>query len=432
MDTLRDMWESLKEQVLDVWYNVSSRLPAGSEIPIISGVAALLALLAIVNTIGTTKTASNLESDAVRYKAIQEQLNATLGDSVDIGFSEDDQTIVGRSNLVLQYKDLANLPSDGNIKSMKKSLDLGDDETEEENENYTTAKADSIREFAGDYGGALVVPTSIGTNDLQLAAYSANNQMRASSSDNGAVSNVLYEKISRTIQSSEYGVGATRNNLIFLSASSINGLDNIREGATLYTLFGDANTSGSKETNKYVCTGIETGKMDAVSTDDDDATSSDNTENSNESTENGTSEAADNEATTSEDDVLETSASVPVLKTDTGVTAVAEEDTTDDAGAYNSDGSVNEEWVEQNSSNSDSDDSSDESDSSDDDSDGTSSSAYVDDGISTKSKTSTTAYKYNILDASGNLLTDNKTADLIVYEYDKDTGNVTITYWELS
>lgn len=439
MEQLQDALYSVKETCYEVWDGIQERFPFLSEIPqhkilIISGAAVLLSLVCVLKTLGNTQTAASLQAAAVNYRAGQEQLNAVLGDSVEIGLDEDAEEIMGITNLTLQYKSLTSLPSDSGITSMQKALGIGDSQTSSENADYNAEMSSKIKDFAGNYGGALVVPGTIGTSSLKVAAYNATSNMRVP--DDSSVSNVLYEKIRRTIESDEYGVADTQNELIFLSAANIKGISSVKVGSSLYTLFGDEDSSGSKEMNRYICTGVATGTYvtdedeeeeeetsvsDSTGTEDADTSESSDTE----STEEAVSYSYDvDEEAASEDD------SVPVVETDASRVVITSEDVVDGDASYNSDGTVNKTWSEENedaetvSSASTEDEDSDESDSE------KSSNGFTNDGLPTTSKYSVVSAQ--VLDENGNQITDNKTADLILYQYSRRTGKVKITYWNVA
>ena len=118
---------------------------------------------------------------------------------------------------------------------------------------------------------------------------------------------------------------------------------------------------------------------------------------------------------------------------------ITEDDTVYNGGAYNNDGSVNDEWIKENSDDSEEDSSDSKDQTSSDDSyqnevsgaGGSESSAYANEdslGYTDRDKASAAT----ILDAQGNPLTENTTADLILYQYDKKTGSIVITYWNYS
>lgn len=443
MSTLQDLWDSIREKVQDLMDTISDYLPAGSAIPIASGLAILLSLIAILNTAGAGKTAGRLEDNAMKYKAGQQQLNSVLGSKEEIDFSKDSNEIIGRTNLVLQYKDLSTLPSDAGITNMEKTLNVDDNAVANENSNYDDSMIDQIVDFAGDYGGVLIAPGSTSSSNIKVAAFSSQNKMKSVADD---VSNVLYEKINRTIAGKKYGDSTTRNSLVILSASKVNGLKSVSKGSVLYSLFGES--TGTKARGKYICTKVEPGKAaggysDAEVEED---TSSEETQ-ADTSSENAAEEQTsidgaidsysenDEEAT-----VTPKTGSDAVPHTDgNGVVVITEDDTVYNGGAYNNDGSVNDEWIKENSDDSEEDSSDSKNKASSDDSyqnevsgaESSESSAYANEdslGYTDRDKASAAT----ILDAQGNPLTENTTADLILYQYDKKTGSIVITYWNYS
>lgn len=439
MDQLKDTWYTIKDTFLEMWDGVQDRFPFLSEIPqhkieLASGAAILLSLICVVKTLGNSQSAAALEEAAANYRAGQSQLNAVLGDSVEIAMDDESKDIIGITNLMLQYKDLTSMPSMSGITSMQNALGIGDSQTQKENDSYDASMSDKIRDFAGAFGGALVIPTTYGTNSLKLAAYTDTASMRTPKSDE---SNVLYERITRVITSDEYGVADTSNKVTFLSASNIKGISSVSVGSALYTLFGDEDSTGSKEAQKFICTGVATGTYVSDGTDEEEGLTEKtgtSTRDQSEETVQGYSDESedittdDEEAagTDTEEEVTEesTEASVPVVKTDVSQVVITSEDVVDGDASYNSDGTVNEDWAEDNE-----DAETVTSDTSDDD-DSASKTDDDDSGLPTSSKYSVNAAM--VLDENGDPLTDNKTADLILYQYSKRSGNVKITYWNRS
>lgn len=441
---LQDLWDSIREKMQDLIDSISDILPAGSTIPIISGVAILMALIAILNTAGAGKTAGSLEDSAMKYKAGQQQINSVLGSKEEIGFSEESEEIIGRTNLVLQYKDLAELPSDAGISKMEKALNVDDEAVADENSDYDNSMIDQIVDFAGDYGGVMVATGTTSNSNIKLAAFSSQAKMKTTAD---GVSNVLYEKINRTIAGKKYGDSATKNSLVILSSSKINGMQQISKGSVMYSLFGDS--TGTKTRGKYVCTGIEPGEaMDDITEEDtedtldtesdEDYTSSDNSSVSNNTSKSSskTYTSQDNEeldseisTTTSSSESEEEEATIVPHTDGNGVVVITDDDTVYSGGAYNNDGSVNDEWIKENAD--------DESDSEDDEevsnssSSSSSSSSYSsEDNIGYTDKSKSIATK--ILGQDGKPLTENTTADLILYQYDSGNGSVIISYWNYS
>lgn len=425
MSTLQDLWDSIKDKMQDLMDTVSDILPAGSTIPIISGAAILLALIAILNTAGAGKTAGRLEDNAMKYKAGQQQINSVLGSKEEVGFSDDSEEIMGRSNLVLQYKDLAELPSDAGITKMEKTLNVDDEAVANENSDYDDAMIDKIVDFAGDYGGVLITNGTTSNGNIKLAAFSSQSKMKTVED---GVANVLYEKINRTIAATKYGDSATKNSLVILSSSNVNGMKQISKGSVMYSLFGDS--TGTKTRGKYICTGIEPGtatdelleadsSVDAEEDEDETATSGSTTRSS-------SSQALESELSDDSSASEEEEASVVPHTDGNGVVVITDEDTVYTGGAYNNDGSVNDEWIKENADDEDSESSSGDSSSSS--SNGSSYSS--EDNIGYTDKNNSVATK--ILGQDGKPLTENTTADLILYQYDSTTGSVIISYWNYS
>lgn len=456
MSTLQDLWDSIKDKMQDLMDTVSDVLPAGSTIPIISGFAIVLALIAILNTAGAGKTAGRLEDNAMKYKAGQQQLNSVLGSKEDIGFSKDSEEIIGRANLVLQYKELAELPSEDGIDKMEKALNVDDKAVEEANSNYDDSMIDQIVDFAGDYGGVLIAPGSNSNSNIKLAAFSSQKTMKTVED---GVSNVLYEKIDRTIAGKKYGDATTRNSLIILSSSSINGMDQIAKGSIMYSLFGDS--TGTKTKGKYVCTGVGPGTLQDSSDGADSSAEGSSENNNNDAYDNSSySEDASKSSNYSQNDDLDGEISGGVESEDdnseavvtpktggvvphtdgNGVVVITDDDTVYNGGAYNNDGSVNDDWIKENSDDATSDDTASDEESSqtgssnkeDSDDVPTASSGYSnEDNIKYTDKNKTNAIK--VLDLNGNPITENTTADLILYKYNYDKNHkvvsVTISYW---
>lgn len=439
MSTLQDLWDSIKEKMQDLIDAVSDILPAGSTIPIISGVAILMALIAILNTAGAGKTAGRLEDNAMKYKAGQQQLNSVLGSKEEVGFSEDSEEIIGRTNLVLQYKDLADMPSDSGITKMEKALNVDDDAVAEENSDYDDAMIDKIVDFAGDYGGVLIANGTTSNGNIRLAAFSSQAKMKTVED---GVSNVLYEKINRTIAGKKYGDSATKNSLVILSSSNVNGMKQISKGSVMYSLFGDS--TGTKTRGKYICTGIEPGeatdelaKTDSADVDESEdeyedsehtlsagSTSGSSSKSSSSKSSSTQSEDLDSEISEFSGSSEDEEATIVPHTDGNGVVVITDDDTVYNGGAYNNDGSVNDEWIKENADD-ESEDDEDESDSS-----SSSSSYYSEDNIGYTDKSKSNATK--ILGQDGKPLTENTTADLILYQYDSNTGSVIISYWNYS
>lgn len=420
MSTIQDMWDSVKEQVQDLGYTISSYLPSGSAVPIISAVAIIISGISCAVTFGSMGTARKLESNAMQYKAGQQQLNSVLGSKEEIAFSDDSEEVIGRTNLVLQYATLSELPSDSNLTRMEKQLGVDDDAVEQENDNYDETMIDQITDFAGDYGGVLISAGSTASSNIQIAAYSAENQMKKQ--DN--TSNVLYEKIDRKIAGSKYGEKSTSNSLVILSANSLSGLSSVKTGSVMYSMFGTS--EGSKTRGKYVCTGFEYGSAEEDLDDED----LEDEEIEGEELTGRDTNAEDTDVEAKDDEEVE--ASVMPQTDGNGVVVITDDDEAYSGGSYNSDGSVNDEWIKNNSSNSDSDDEdNDYSTSIDEDDEDEMSTSYSDeDDLGYTSKNSSAAT--TVYSKDGTALSDNTTADLILYTYNKKTGKVFITYWNFA
>lgn len=439
MDQLKDIGYSIKETFFEVWDGLQDRFPFLSTIPqhkltVLSGAAILISLICVVKTLGNTQTASEMQQQAASYKAGQAQIDASLGDPVTVAMDDEFKDINGITNQMLQYKDLTSMPSDSGITSMKKSLGIGGSAIEDENEDYIEEMSSQIKDFAGNYGGALVIPTTYGTNSLKLAAYDATASMRTPGS---GISNVLYEKIGRTIESTEYGVSDKSDTVIFLSAANVSGISSVREGSVLYTLFGEEDREGSKEMNKYICTCVAEGEYVTDDSEKEEEgltakTSSKSRDTDDEESDYGygTSEV-DTEDYGDEEYVFESDDedSVPVVETDATKAVITSEDVVEGEASYNSDGTISEEWAEDNEDaetvTSDISEDKDAEDVEEDDEEFSASG----DGLPTSSKYSVKAAQ--VLDEDGNVITENKTADLILYQYSRRTGKVKITYWNL-
>ena len=219
-------------------------------------VTIIVSACAIGKSAGSGSRISHLEDQAAAYKEGQIQIDNTLGDKKTIQLSKDSEDLLGKTGLMLQYKDLSELPEQNSFSDMRSALDI-EKAVDNENESYAESIVNSIPDFAGDYGGLEIDVGAVSGNNIRLAAYTDRSAMTAH--DDSTVQNVLYQQVDRTIKAEKYGESDIKNSLIILSGTDIRGFNRISSGAEMYTMFGES--TGSKATQKYVCTGVERGTV---------------------------------------------------------------------------------------------------------------------------------------------------------------------------
>ena len=250
-----DMIKAKAEDML-MSLRVSREYRKSACVALASIVTIIVSACAIGKSAGSGSRISHLEDQAAAYKEGQIQIDNTLGDKKTIQLSKDSEDLLGKTGLMLQYKDLSELPEQNSFSDMRSALDIEKD-VDNENESYAESIVNSIPDFAGDYGGLEIDVGAVSGNNIRLAAYTDRSAMTAH--DDSTVQNVLYQQIDRTIKAEKYGESDIKNSLIILSGTDIRGFNRISSGAEMYTMFGAS--TGSKATQKYICTGVERGTV---------------------------------------------------------------------------------------------------------------------------------------------------------------------------
>ena len=256
-----DFFYELKDKIDDLVYNVRMMIPASftEKLPlIIPGTAFGIAAVAIVFCIKTNTSANSIEDEVNRYQNGQNQLEAVLNTEGEISLSEEAENIMGRSDLILQYKDLAALEGENAFTSMEKMADVTEGEEERAVKESNNVFYDSIKEFAGNFGGILIRDPDTSSDDIKLAVYDTKSEMEPA--DSQGVSNVVVSRLNRTIESSQYDVKDTKDVLTIVAGEDISGFGRVREGSVMYMLLGKS--LQSKTTEKYVCTAVVPGQLD--------------------------------------------------------------------------------------------------------------------------------------------------------------------------
>lgn len=260
---MQDLFSGIRDSLDDLWSTVTSHLPYGFgdkvsyAVPILT---AGISAVAIVVCLQANTGAASINEQAAQYQRGQEQLSRALGESEDVGLSVDSEAVMGRTDLILQYNDLAALDGESAFTQMEKMANVSEDAEEQAADDAVSAVYNSIYNFAGSFGGALIRDADGNTN-VRLAAYEDESDMEAP--DDSSVSNVLVKQIRRTIESDTYGERDTTNTLTILSGNDIDNFSRIQEGSIMYLLLG--RSTGNKSSNMYVCTGIEPGTLEDAS-----------------------------------------------------------------------------------------------------------------------------------------------------------------------
>lgn len=264
-----DFIYELKDKLLEFTDSIKSLIPYEfyERLPVIvPGIIAAASLAALFICARAGSGANSIEEKVIGYQSGQEQLASVLGTEEDIGLSDEAECIMGRTDLILQYKDLSSLEGQSAFTSMEKMANVSESAEAKALENADSAYYESIISFAGEYGGALIRNPDETGKDIKLASYVSETDMTAPEDD--AISNVLVKQIKRTIPSRKYGESDTRNTLTVLSGNDIRRFSSIKKGSVMYLLVGKS--SGNKSTEKYICTGIEPGSMEENSAEDSD------------------------------------------------------------------------------------------------------------------------------------------------------------------
>lgn len=256
-----DFVYKLKERILDLLdsLKVISPYEAYEWFPIaVPGITAALSLVAMIICVKANIVTGTIENKAEGYRNGKTQLEAVLGEKIDVGLDEEASTIMGRTDLILQYRQLSSMEGESDFTTMEKMANVSESAEKKALKEADNIIYEAIMDFAGIYGGALIRNPRESGRDIMLAAYDSEANMEAPDED---VSNVLVYKIQRKIPSKEYGVGDTTDILTIMSGNDINRFTTIKKGSVLYTVLGKS--TGSKTTQRYVCTGIEPGTAEA-------------------------------------------------------------------------------------------------------------------------------------------------------------------------
>lgn len=256
-----DFFYELKDKIDDLVYNVRMMIPASftEKLPlIIPGTAFGIAAVAIVFCIKTNTSANSIEDEVNRYQNGQNQLEAVLNTEGEISLPEEAENIMGRSDLILQYKDLAALEGENAFTSMEKMADVTEGEEERAVKESNNVFYDSIKKFAGNFGGILIRDPDTSSDDIKLAVYDTKSEMEPA--DSQGVSNVVVSRLNRTVESGQYDVKDTKDVLTVVAGEDISGFGRVREGSVMYMLLGKS--LQSKTTEKYVCTAVVPGQLD--------------------------------------------------------------------------------------------------------------------------------------------------------------------------
>lgn len=256
-----DFFYDLKDKIDDLVYNVRMMIPASftEKLPlIIPGTALGIAAVAIVFCFKTNTSANSIEDEVNRYQSGQSQLEAVLNTEGEISLPEEAENIMGRSDLILQYKDLAALEGENAFTSMEKMADVTEGEEERAVKESNNVFYDSIKEFAGNFGGILIRDPDTSSDDIKLAVYDSKSEMEPA--DSQGVSNVVVSRLNRTLESGQYDVKDTKDVLTIVAGEDISGFGRVREGSVMYMLLGKS--LQSKTTEKYVCTAVVPGQLD--------------------------------------------------------------------------------------------------------------------------------------------------------------------------
>lgn len=300
-DKLGELGDSVRSALP---YSVQDKLSYGVPIAVAGISAAAIALCISANA-----NANSVDSQARLYQEGQAQLAAVLGQGEDIQLSVDAEEIMGRADLFLQYPELSRLEGDSVFTSMEKMANVSEDAEEDAAKAVENAFYDSIIEFAGAYGGLLVRNPSGMSDDVKLAAYESEAEMEPS--ELSGVSNVLVKQLRREIKPEVYGKKPIKNTLTILSGNDITNFSSIKEGSVMYLLLGES--TGSKRTERYVCTGFEPGTVE-------DGTLGEEEETAEEAGE----ESAESMSRTEEESAEGTDTDRAEMATESGLSAMAE------------------------------------------------------------------------------------------------------------
>lgn len=261
---MSDFLYRLKVKLTDLGDSVRTLIPyeVYEQLPVIvPGIILIVSLAAVLICAKAGSNAGSIEDSVKKFQDGQEQLESVLGERESIGLVDEAVDVMGRTDLILQYKELAALDGESDFRSMEKMANVSEGAEEKAAKNVDKSYYDSIGSFAGNYGGALIRNPFEAGRDIRLAAYDGE-LMDAPAGDN--ISNIMVKQIKRTIPSGEYGVIDKKDILTILSGNDINGFSSIKKGSVMYLLLG--RSTGSKSSSKYVCTGVVPGSLEDNST----------------------------------------------------------------------------------------------------------------------------------------------------------------------
>lgn len=67
-----------------------------------------------------------IENKAEGYRNGQAQLEAVLGEQVNVGLDEEASTIMGRTDLILQYRQLSSMEGESDFATMEKMANVSE------------------------------------------------------------------------------------------------------------------------------------------------------------------------------------------------------------------------------------------------------------------------------------------------------------------
>ena len=470
-----DIVYEIKDRIVDFFQDLRYRIEDGEMLaPILSGVAILLTVIAFIVSSGSAKSASTLENKAQNYREGQAELNATLGKVKPIAMSQEADDAMGQTDIILQYPSLAATSDDEGISDMETKLGITSSQDQQESADFDETVQEEITDYAGNYGGALIKLGANSATDIKLAIYDSTTAMNDPA--DADVSNVRYQDMTRTIKAAKYGESDITNTLKFLSGLDISSLKNVNVGDKMYMVLGAS--QGSHDYTKYVCTNTDTGLItygnsssddeesdnadsEDTSFDDEDASeedSSDTTDSSSDdssdmSSDISSSDSSDSSSsdfstsdgetttttTTKKTTTTTTTTTKPVKRGEVDAVIVSEgsSNTSDAIITPDSSKSANAKTVNSGSSSSSS-SSAVKSSSADaiiipDTSAELALVPFTGTDVNDESPDEDASYvsPLHISNSEGETLTDNKTADLILYQINTDSNMVTITYWNV-
>lgn len=265
---MRDFYYLIREKIDEGVGWITARIPyeVYDYIPMAAaGAISFIAIISIILSVSANVKTGNVEMDAEMYQASKNQLELVLNRDDGVWLTDEDKAIMGRSDLILQYKDLTSLDGESVFTNMEKMANVTSDDEERSAQSADESMFTTIKSYAGNFGGAYIKGYSINDPDIMLAAYDSSDAVKVPGE---GVSNILVKKVSRTIPSEQYGVRDTKDELIVMGGEDIPDIDTVQKGSLMYVVLGKS--TGSKAETKYVCTGIETGSIDGVSANEED------------------------------------------------------------------------------------------------------------------------------------------------------------------